>query len=372
MCASRETCTLLWCKRSIARFRSLHNKIMTGHVLLHSKYVTCPSSARLSTATSCVAFSFIPFVAASPISSFAGFARQLLCRLCPTAVVDSSFAGFVRQLCFDRSLASFERKLLSFDSVRPELEGHAATEPSLLLQTKHIRLCPGSPAATAPSLAPDAPLGAKSALRLLRQPRLGCRRTFLAMEREAPDTETLASRSVDGGVHALVEQYADVFGPPSANDVRKAVTQEAIPLEPGAVPTNRAAYRLSPKERASVEEHVQAQLEKGWVLPSSSDFGAPVLFVPMPDGSLRTCIDYRALNRITRKTKYFLPRIDDLMDNLAGAWCFSSLDLTSGYHQLVLRESDRPKTAFNTHIGKFEYKMLPLGLSNAPAVSSQL
>ena len=130
------------------------------------------------------------------------------------------------------------------------------------------------------------------------------------MVREAPDIAASASNSIDGRVQALVEQYADVFGPPSANDVREAVTQEAIPLEPGAVPTNRAACRLSPKERASVEEHVQAQHEKGWVLPSSSEFGAPVLFVPKPDGSLRMCIDYRALNRITRKNKYPLPRID--------------------------------------------------------------
>ena len=122
------------------------------------------------------------------------------------------------------------------------------------------------------------------------------------------------------------------------------------------------------KERATVEEHVREQLAKGWIQVSSSEFGAPVLFVPKPDGSLRMCIDYRALNKVTRKNKYPLPRIDDLMDNLSGAKYFSSLDLTSGYHQLVLRESDRPKTAFNTHIGKYEYKVLPKGLSNAPAV----
>ena len=93
-----------------------------------------------------------------------------------------------------------------------------------------------------------------------------------------------------------------------------------------------------------------------------------MLFVPKPDGSLRMCIEYRALNKVTVKNKYFLPRIDDLMDNLSGARCFSSLDLTSGYHQLVLCESDRPKTALNTHFGKFEYKFLPMGLCNAPAV----
>ena len=186
-------------------------------------------------------------------------------------------------------------------------------------------------------------MSAKSALRLLRQPRLGCRPAFLLMVRAAPDVP--APASVDVRVKALVEEYAEVFGSPSANDVREAVTQEAIPLEAGAVLTNRAACWLSPKERATVEEHVQAQREKGWVFPSSSECGAPVLFVPESDGSLRICIDFRALNRIAHKDQYPLPRIHDLMDNLAGARCLSSLDLTSGYHQLVLSESDRHKTA---------------------------
>jgi hypothetical protein len=80
------------------------------------------------------------------------------------------------------------------------------------------------------------------------------------------------------------------------------------------------------------------------------------------------CIDYRALNCITTRDKYPLPRMDDLLYISSGAKFFSSLDLTSGYHQLVLRDSDQPKTAFNTHIGKHEYKMLPMGLTNAPAV----
>jgi hypothetical protein len=79
-----------------------------------------------------------------------------------------------------------------------------------------------------------------------------------------------------------------------------------------------------------------------------------VLFVPKPDGSMRMCIDYRALNKISTRNKYLLPRIDDLMDNLSGAKFFFSLDLTSGYHQLMLDPSDHPKTALNTHIGKNE------------------
>jgi hypothetical protein len=123
------------------------------------------------------------------------------------------------------------------------------------------------------------------------------------------------------------------------------------------------------KERYEVENQVADLLGKGWIEPSSSNYGAQVLIVPKPDGSMRICIDYRALNKITTRNKYPFPRIDDLMDNLGAAKYFSSLDLTTGcYHQLVLPPSDRPKTAFNTHIGKYEWKVLPMGLTNAPAV----
>ena len=168
-------------------------------------------------------------------------------------------------------------------------------------------------------------------------------------------------------VEQLLDRYQKVFDAPTGS-FSDPVTQEAIPTAPGAAPTNKPAFRLSLKERETLEEAIKEQLANGWIAPSGSAYGAPVLFVPKPDGSLRMCIDYRALNKITTKNKYPLPRIDDLLDNLAGAKYFSSLDLTSGYHQLVLQEADRPKTAFNTHIGKFEYKVLPMGLSNAPAV----
>jgi len=113
---------------------------------------------------------------------------------------------------------------------------------------------------------------------------------------------------------------------------------------------------------------VKELLEAGRIVPSRSPYGALVLFAPKPDGTMRMCIDYRELNKVTQKDKYPMPSIDDLMDDLGGAKYFSSLDLTSGYHQLGLHASDWPKTAFNPHVEKFEWRVLPFGLTNAPAV----
>jgi len=107
-------------------------------------------------------------------------------------------------------------------------------------------------------------------------------------------------------------------------------------------------------------------LDKGLIQPSVPPWGAPVLFVKKKDESLRLCIDYRELNRVTVKNKHPLPRIDDLFDQLAGVVVFSKIDLRSGYHQLKIKPEDVPKTAFRTRYGHYEFLVLPFGLTNAP------
>ena len=133
-------------------------------------------------------------------------------------------------------------------------------------------------------------------------------------------------------------------------------------------PVSKNMYRLSPKEKAEVERQLSELLEKGFIQPSRSAWGAPVIFVAKKSGELRMCVDYLALNQVTVKDKYPLPRIDDLLDRLRGARVFSSLDLRSGYHQVRIADEDVPKTAFRTHNGLFEFKVLSFGLTNAPAV----
>ena len=166
----------------------------------------------------------------------------------------------------------------------------------------------------------------------------------------------------------IVNEFQDVFpvelpGLPPDRDV-----EFTIKLLPGTTPISITPYRMAPTELRKLKTQLQELLEKGYIRLSISPWGAPVLFVNKKDGTLRLCIDYRQLNRVTIKNKYPLPRVDDLFDQLQGARVFSKIDLRSGYYQLRIANADVPKTAFRTRYGHYEFLVMPFGLTNAPAV----
>lgn len=159
---------------------------------------------------------------------------------------------------------------------------------------------------------------------------------------------------------------SNVFSEPEGLPPKRAADHR-IELIPGSSPPSRSPYRLSQPELDELRKQLAKLIEEGWIRPSVSPFGAPILFVKKKSGDLRMCVDYRALNKITIKNRYPLPNIAELLDRLAGAKYFTSLDLRSGYHQLRIAEEDVPKTAFNTRYGHYEYTVMPFGLTNAPA-----
>ncbi|KAI3734189.1 hypothetical protein L6452_13653 [Arctium lappa] len=170
----------------------------------------------------------------------------------------------------------------------------------------------------------------------------------------------------------LVSEFPEVFPEDLTTLPPDRQVEFRIDLVPGAAPIARAPYRLAPAEMKEMMTQLQELLDKGFIRPSTSPWGAPVLFVKKKDGSMRMCIDYRELNKLTVKNKYPLPRIDDLFDQLQGASYFSKIDLRSGYHQLKVREEDVSKTVFRTRYGHYEFLVMPFGLTNAPAAFMDL
>ncbi|KAJ9538531.1 hypothetical protein OSB04_031264 [Centaurea solstitialis] len=170
----------------------------------------------------------------------------------------------------------------------------------------------------------------------------------------------------------VVSEYPDVF-PEDLSDIPPEREVEfGIDLVPGAAPVACTPYRLAPPELQELSSQLQELSEKGFIRPSSSPWGAPIVFLKKKDESHRMCIDYRELNKVTIKNRYPLPRIDDLFDQLQGAAWFSKIDLRSGYHQLKVKEADVPKTAFRTRYGHFEFLVMPFGLTNSPTTFMDL
>ena len=159
--------------------------------------------------------------------------------------------------------------------------------------------------------------------------------------------DTLKARPSVSGI-PTVSDFPDLFPEELPGLPPKREIEFAIDVVPGATPASITPYRMAPLELKELKLQLQELLEKGFIRPSVSPWGAPVLFVKKKDGTLRLCVDYRQLNKLTVKNKYPLPRIDDLFDQLKGASIFSKIDLRSRYHQLKIKDVDVHKTTFRT------------------------
>jgi hypothetical protein len=163
-------------------------------------------------------------------------------------------------------------------------------------------------------------------------------------------------------VQLLLDQFASVFAPPVGLPPRRRYDHH-IPLVAGARPVSVRPYRVAPELKDEIEWQVKELLEQGVIAPSNSAFGSPVLLVKKEETTWRLVVDYRQLNALTIKGKYPLPVIDEFLDELAGASWFSKLDLKAGYHQIRLAPGEEHKTAFQTHNGHYEFRVMAFGLT---------
>jgi hypothetical protein len=165
----------------------------------------------------------------------------------------------------------------------------------------------------------------------------------------------------------VVRDFPDVFPEELPGMPLDREVEFVIDFLPRTAPILKRQYRMSVEELKELKKQLTELQEAGYIHPSSSPWGASVLFVQKKDGSQRMCVDYISLNDVTVKNKYPLPRIEDLFDQMRGARVFSKIDLRSGYHQMKIRPSDIPKTAFSTRYGLYEFTVMSFGLTNAPA-----
>jgi hypothetical protein len=167
--------------------------------------------------------------------------------------------------------------------------------------------------------------------------------------------------------HAFLEDFEDVFkevpGLPPKRDI-----DFSINLIHGAAPVSKTPYRMSTPKLKELQMQLEEILKKGYICPSVSPWGAPVMFVKKKYGTLRFFINFRQLNKVTIKNKYPLQRIDDLFDQFKDARIFSKIDLSLGYHWVRIKEECISKTAFRTRYGHYEFTVVPFGLSNAPTI----
>lgn len=211
-------------------------------------------------------------------------------------------------------------------------------------------------------------IGTKKLCQLLKKRVLS---TVILMNQTTTNEEPKETEDIPEQIANLLKEFEDVFQEPTELPPYRKVDHAIALLDESKV-VNQRPYRLPFHQKNAMEDLIKTLLFSNKIRPSLSPYSSPVILVRKKDGTWRMCVDYRQLNSNTVKNKYPIPIIEDLLDELFGAQIFSKIDLRSGYHQIRMREEDIPKTAFTTHMGHFEYTVLPFGLTNAPATFQTL
>ncbi len=167
---------------------------------------------------------------------------------------------------------------------------------------------------------------------------------------------------------AFLNDHKDLF----TIDLRTTTPLVTLDINTDGPPIKQAPYKLAHSEKSHVEKYILESLAAGLIRPSNSPWSSPILLVMKKDGTKRFCVDYRRLNAVTRKEVFPIPRVDDVLERLAGMRFFTTLDLVQSYYQVAVSENDKAKTAFITEQGSFEYNVMPFGLCNAPATFQRL
>jgi transposase InsO family protein len=199
-----------------------------------------------------------------------------------------------------------------------------------------------------------------------------CRQIYLVTIKRTSKCYDDIATPTNTRINQLINDFGELFPDDLSELPPTRDIDHEIKIFDNVTPPSQQPFRMSQPELAELKRQLELLLDKGFIRPSKSPYAAPVLFAKKKDGTLRMCVDYRALNKITIKNKYPIPRIDEMLDQLNGAKIFSKLDLKSGYHQVRIKDDDIEKTAFRTRYGSFEFVVLPFGLTNVPPTFMRL